>query len=75
MICSSSARIEERLTDGDVIVVELFRDPLLAQRLLDILDLSFLDEVVLGLIICGCVVIVLGHQGRGKCKKVGRTIR
>ena len=34
MIGSSSARIEERLTDGDVIAVEVFREPLLGHGLL-----------------------------------------
>ena len=56
MIGSSSARIEERLTDGDVIVVEDFREPLLGQRLLGVLDISLRDEVVVGLRTCGGVL-------------------
>ena len=52
MIGSSSASIEECLTDGDVIVVEVFREPLLGQRLLGVLDISLRDEVVIGLITC-----------------------
>ena len=78
MIGSSSARIEERLTDGGVIVVEVFREPLLGHGLLVELDISLRDEVVVGLITCGGVVLVLGtdllsgsargcnprHQGR-----------
>ena len=44
MIGSSSARIEERLTDGDVIVVEVFREPLLGHGLLGELDISLRDE-------------------------------
>ena len=58
MIGSSSARIEERLTDGDVIVVEVFREPLLGHGLLVELDISLRDEVVVGLITCGGVVLV-----------------
>ena len=53
MIGSSSARILERLTDGDVIVVEVFREPLLGQGLLGVLDMSLRDDVVVGLITCG----------------------
>ena len=58
MIGSSSTRIKERLTDGDVIVVEVFREPLLGQGLLGVIDISLRDEVVVGLIICGGVVSV-----------------
>ena len=53
MIGSSSARVEERLTDGDVIVVEVFKEPLLGQGLLGVLDKSLRDEVDVGLITCG----------------------
>ena len=56
MIGSSSARIKERLIDGDVIVVEVFREPLLGQGLLGVLDTSLCDEVVVGLITCGGVL-------------------
>ena len=58
MIDSSSARIEERLTDGDVIVVEVFRAPLLGHGLLGELDISLCDEVVAGLITCGGVLLL-----------------
>ena len=58
MIGSSSARIKERLTDGDVVVVEVFREPLLGQGLLGELVISLCDEVVVGLITCGGVLIV-----------------
>ena len=50
VIGSSSARIEERLTDGDFIVVEVFRELLLGQGLLGVLDNRLRDEVVVGLI-------------------------
>ena len=55
MIGSSAARIKKRLTDGDVIVVEVFKEPLLGQGLLGVLDISLRDEVVVGLITCGGV--------------------
>ena len=58
MIGSSSARIEERLTDSNVIVVEVFREPLFGHGLLGELDISLCDEVVVGLITCGGVLIV-----------------
>ena len=80
MIDSSSARIEERLTDGDVVVVEVFREPLLGHGLLGELEKSLSDEVVVGLITWEGVLIVRGtqllsgsargfsprHQGRGR---------
>ena len=62
MIGSSSARVEERLADGDVIVVEVFREPLLAEGLLGVLDISLRDEVVVGLITCGGVLLDQGAQ-------------
>ena len=71
MIGSSSERIKERLTDGDVIVVEVFREPLLAQRLLGVLDISLRDEVVVGLIPCG---EVLFGQGRSSAEVRGFVI-
>ena len=40
MIGSSSARVKERLADGDVIVVEIIGEPLLARRLLGVFDIS-----------------------------------
>ena len=85
MIGSSSARIEERLTDGDVIVVEVFREPLLGHGLLVELDITLRDEVVVGLKTCGGVVLVREtdllsksargcnprHQGSRRCKAAG----
>ena len=62
MIGSSSARIKERLADGDVIVVEVFREPLLAQGLLGVLDTSLCNEVVVGLITCGGVFLGQGAK-------------
>ena len=57
MIGSSSARIEERQTDGDVIVAEVYREPLLGQGLLGVLDINLRDEVVVGLMTCGGVLL------------------
>ena len=59
---SSSTLIKERLTDGDVIVVEVFREPLLGQGLLGVLDISLRDEVVVVLITCGGVLFGQGAQ-------------
>ena len=42
------ARIQERLADGDVIVVEVIREPLVARGLLGVFDISLCDEVVVG---------------------------
>ena len=54
VIGSSSARVEERLTDnGDIVVVQVFGEPLLGYGLLIELDISLSDEVVLGLITRG----------------------
>ena len=60
MIDLSSVRIKERLADGDVIVVEVSREPLLAQGLLGVFDIRLCDEVVVGLITCGGFVVVQG---------------
>ena len=68
MIGSSSARILERLTDGDVIVVEVFREPLLGQRLLGVLDMSLRDEVVVGLITCGGFFLAKGPSSSAKLR-------
>ena len=62
MIGSSSARIKERLTDGDVIVVEVIREPLVAQGLVDVFDMSLCDEVVVWLITCGRLVLGQGAK-------------
>ena len=62
MIGSSSGRIKERLTDGDVIVVEVIRELLLASGLLGVFDISFCNEVVVGLITCGKNVLGQGAK-------------
>ena len=62
MIGSSSARIEERLTDGVVIVVEVFREPLLGHGLLGELDISLRDVVVVMFVICERVVLGKGTK-------------
>ena len=62
MIGSSSARIKERHADGDVIVVEVIREPLLAQGLLGVFDMSLYDEVVVGLATCGRLVLGQGAK-------------
>ena len=54
--------MKERLTDGDVIVVEVFKEPLLGQGLLGVLDKSLRDEVVVGLVTCGRVVLGQGAK-------------
>ena len=53
----SSARVEERLADGYVIVVEVIRVPLLARGLLGVFDISLCEEVVVGLMTCGRLVL------------------
>ena len=60
MIDSSSVRVEERLTDNGVVVVQVFGEPLLGYRLLIELDMSLCEEVVVGLITCEGELIVLG---------------
>ena len=57
VIGSSSTRIKLRLTDGDVIAVEVFRESLLASRILGVLDIHLCNEVVVGLITCGGVLL------------------
>ena len=85
VIGSSSARVKERLTDGDVIVVEVIREPLLAKGLLGVFDISLCNEVVVGLITCGGVILGQGamvlsgstqgiyprHHGRWSCRAAG----
>ena len=56
MIGLSSARVKERLADGDVVVVQVFKEPLLARGHLGVLGISLRDEVVVGLITCGGVL-------------------
>ena len=70
MIGSSSARIEERLTDGNVIVVEVFREPLLGHGLLVELDRRLRDEVVVGRISCGVVLFVQGTSSPAEVRVV-----
>ena len=62
MIGSSSARIKERLTDGDVIVVEVLREPLLGHGRLGVFEIGLRDEVVVGLITCGRLVLGQGAK-------------
>ena len=62
VIGSSSARIEERLADGDVIVVEVIREPLLAQGFLGVVDVSLREELVVGLTTCGGLVLGQGAK-------------
>ena len=57
-----SVCFREHLTDGDVIVVEVFREPLLAQGLVGVLDISLCDEVVVGLITSGRFVLGQGAK-------------
>ena len=59
MIDSSSVRVEERLTDNGVVVVQVFGEPLLGYGLLIELDISLCEEVVVGLITCGGELVVL----------------
>ena len=72
MIDSSAARIEERLTDGDVIVVGVIGRPLLAGGFLGVVDTSFRVLVLVGLITCGRLVLgqgtkVLSGVAQGIC--------
>ena len=81
--------MKERLTDGDVIVVEVFREPLLGHGLLIELDISVRDEVDVGLTTCGGVLFGQGaqllsgsaracyprHHGSRRCKAAGRAGR
>ena len=62
MIDSSSVRIEERLTDNGVVVVQVFGELLLGHELLIELDIRLCEEAVVGLITCGAVVVVLGTR-------------
>ena len=87
VIGSSSASIAERLADCNVIVVEIIGRPLLTGGLLGVFDISLRDEVVVGLITCGRLVLGQGakvlsgsaracyprHQGSRKCKATRRA--
>ena len=52
VIGSSSARVRERLADGDVIVVEVIRGPLLDRGFLGVVVISLRDVEVVGLKTC-----------------------
>ena len=72
MIGSSSARVGERLADGDVVVVEVIGGPLLHQGFLGVVDISLRDVVLVGLITCGRLVLgqsakVLSGSAQGIC--------
>ena len=73
VIGSSTARIRERLADGDVIVVEVIRGPLLDRGFLDVGFSSLCDVVVVGLITCERVVlgksakVLIGGSAQGIC--------
>ena len=56
---SSSVRVEQRLTDNGVVVVQVFGEPLLGYGLLIELDTSLCEEAVAGLITCGRELVVL----------------
>ena len=58
----SSARVEERLADGDVIVVEVIRGPFLDRGFLDVFDMSLCEELVVGLTTCGRLVLGQGAK-------------
>ena len=62
MIDSSSVRVEKRLTDNGVVVVQVFGEPLPGYGLLIELDKSLCEEVVVGLITCGREVVVQGTR-------------
>ena len=63
VIGSSTDRIRERLPDGDVIVVEVIRVPLLDRGFLGVVFISISDVVVVGLITYERVVLGKGAQG------------
>ena len=52
----------ERLADGEVIVVEVIREPLLARGLLGVFDIRMCKEVVIGLITCGRLALGQGAK-------------
>ena len=57
VIGSSSTHVKERLVDGDVIVVEVIGGSLLDGGFLGVFDMSLHDEVVVGLMTCGSLVL------------------
>ena len=62
VIGSSTARIRERLADGDVIVVEVIRGLVLDRGFLDVWFRSLRDVVVVGLITCERVALGEGAK-------------
>ena len=62
VIGSSSARIRERLADGDVIVVEVIGRPLLDRGFLGEVFTSLRDVALVGLITCGRLVLCQGAK-------------
>ena len=80
MIDSSSVRVEERLTDNGVVVVQVFGEPLLGYGLLIELDISLCEEVVVGLITCGGELVVLwtrllSGSAHGCCLLTSRKVK
>ena len=85
VIGSSSAGVKERFADGGVIVDKVTRELLFARGLLGAFDISLRDEVVVGLITCGRLVLGQGakvlsgstqgicprHRGSWRCRAVG----
>ena len=59
VIDSSSVRVEVRLTDNGVVVVQVFGETLLGYGLLIELDKNLCEEKVVGLITCGRELVVL----------------
>ena len=80
MIDSSSVRVEERLTDNGVVVVQVLGEPLLGNGLLIELDKTLCEEVVVGLITCGGELVVLGTRllsgsAHGCCLLASRKVK
>ena len=66
MIDLSSVSVKEHLTDCNVVVIQVFGEPLLGDGLLIELDVSLCEEVVVGLITCEGEVIVTRPHLRGE---------
>ena len=80
VIDSSSVRVEERLTDNGVVVVQVLGETLLGCGLLTEIDISLCEEVVVGLITCGGVLFVLGTRllsgsAHGCCPLTSREVK
>ena len=73
VVGSSTARIRERSDDGDVIVLEVIRRPLLDRGFLGVIDICLRDVVVVGLITFERVVlgkgakVLIGGSAQGIC--------